>query len=108
MSALLIRADHASRTRVPGCVPIGSCSSISKRSPPPISTASVPQNIAVRGRWPSQTLVCYRSATGVDFRPRPASLQEQSMSKFVISPHLRMQEWVAEEKGYFAAEELYY
>ena len=25
-----------------------------------------------------------------------------NMSKFVISPHMRLQEWVAEEKGYFA------
>jgi hypothetical protein len=30
------------------------------------------------------------------------------MGKFVISPHFRLQEWVAEEKGYFAAEGLAY
>src|SRR5437762_7766711 len=30
------------------------------------------------------------------------------MDKFVISPHFRLQEWVAEEKGYFAAEGLDY
>jgi hypothetical protein len=30
------------------------------------------------------------------------------MSKFVISPHFRLQEWVAEEKGYFGAEGLDY
>jgi hypothetical protein len=30
------------------------------------------------------------------------------MSRFVISPHFRLQEWVAEEKGYFAAEGLDY
>jgi hypothetical protein len=30
------------------------------------------------------------------------------MSKFVISPHFRLHEWVAEEKGYFAAEGLEY
>lgn len=30
------------------------------------------------------------------------------MEKFVISPHFRLQEWVAEEKGYFAAEGLEY
>src|SRR4051812_17610520 len=30
------------------------------------------------------------------------------MSKFVISPHFRLQEWVAEEKGYFKAEGLEY
>ncbi|MBI2537621.1 MAG: AMP-binding protein [Gemmatimonadetes bacterium] len=30
------------------------------------------------------------------------------MAKFVISPHFRLQEWVAEEKGYFADEGLDY
>ena len=30
------------------------------------------------------------------------------MSRFVISPHFRLQEWVAEEKGYFAGEGLDY
>ncbi len=30
------------------------------------------------------------------------------MPKFVISPHFRLQEWVAEEKGYFKAEGLDY
>ncbi len=30
------------------------------------------------------------------------------MGKFVIGPHFRLQEWVAEEKGYFAAEGLDY
>src|SRR5258708_29989134 len=30
------------------------------------------------------------------------------MSKFVISPHFRLQEWVAEEKGYFKTEGLAY
>ena len=30
------------------------------------------------------------------------------MPKFVIEPHFRLQEWVAEEKGYFHAEELDY
>ena len=30
------------------------------------------------------------------------------MSKFLISPHFRLQEWVAEEKGYFADEGLHY
>ena len=30
------------------------------------------------------------------------------MAKFVIGPHFRLQEWVAEEKGYFAAEGLDY
>ena len=30
------------------------------------------------------------------------------MSKFVIEPHFRLQEWVAEEKGYFGDEGLEY
>jgi hypothetical protein len=30
------------------------------------------------------------------------------MAKFVISPHFRLQEWVAEEKGYFRDEGLDY
>lgn len=30
------------------------------------------------------------------------------MSKFIIAPHFRLQEWIAEEKGYFAAEGLDY
>ena len=30
------------------------------------------------------------------------------MGKFVISPHFRLHEWVAEEKGYFRAEGLDY
>jgi len=30
------------------------------------------------------------------------------MAKFVIAPHMRLHEWVAEEKGYFAAEGLDY
>jgi hypothetical protein len=29
-------------------------------------------------------------------------------SKFVIQPHFRLQEWVAEEKGYFSDESLDY
>ena len=30
------------------------------------------------------------------------------MPKFVIEPHFRLQEWIAEEKGYFATEGLDY
>src|SRR6516164_4743086 len=30
------------------------------------------------------------------------------MAKFVVAPHFRLQEWVAEEKGYFAAEGVAY
>jgi hypothetical protein len=44
-------------------------------------------------------------------RSRPAAkiaYEEETMGKFVIAPHMRLQEWVAEEKGYFAAEGLDY
>src|SRR5512146_184304 len=34
--------------------------------------------------------------------------ERSSMSKFVIQPHFRLQEWVAEEKGYFTQEGLDY
>src|ERR1700743_2230125 len=34
--------------------------------------------------------------------------KEVPLPKFVIAPHMRLQEWVAEEKGYFAAESLDY
>ena len=30
------------------------------------------------------------------------------MARFVIAPHMRLHEWVAEEKGYFADEGLDY
>ena len=30
------------------------------------------------------------------------------MAKFIVEPHFRLQEWVAEEKGYFRAEGLDY
>jgi hypothetical protein len=30
------------------------------------------------------------------------------MVKFLVEPHFRLQEWVAEEKGYFSAEGLDY
>jgi hypothetical protein len=33
---------------------------------------------------------------------------EEAMPKFVIQPHFRLQEWVAEEKGYFKDEGLEY
>jgi hypothetical protein len=34
--------------------------------------------------------------------------REHAMSKFIIEPHFRLQEWVADEKGYFRAEGLDY
>src|SRR6185436_18659161 len=34
--------------------------------------------------------------------------RRNAMAKFAIEPHFRLQEWVAEEKGYFAAEGLDY
>ena len=33
---------------------------------------------------------------------------EVVMSRFLIEPHFRLQEWVAEEKGYFRSEGLDY
>src|SRR2546427_8814567 len=36
------------------------------------------------------------------------ALEEAQMARFVISPHFRLHEWVAEEKGYFSAEGLDY
>jgi ABC-type nitrate/sulfonate/bicarbonate transport system substrate-binding protein len=39
---------------------------------------------------------------------RGISLEERDMPRFVIEPHFRLQEWVAEEKGYFAQEGLDY
>src|SRR5438034_11702780 len=35
-----------------------------------------------------------------------ASRREPTMATFIISPHFRLQEWVAEEKRYFAQEEI--
>ena len=36
------------------------------------------------------------------------SEQEREMGKFLITPHFRLHEWVAEEKGYFKSEGLDY
>jgi hypothetical protein len=43
-------------------------------------------------------------------RPRFAGGAQEGpgMGRFVIAPHMRLHEWVAEEKGYFAAEGLEY
>jgi hypothetical protein len=38
----------------------------------------------------------------------PPKQKEGTMATFVIEPHFRLQEWVAEEKGYFRAEGLDY
>ena len=40
--------------------------------------------------------------------PFEEPIPEDAMAKFVIEPHFRLQEWVAEEKGYFRAEGLDY
>src|SRR5262245_36132458 len=58
------------------------------------------------GRVPRQ-FFCIPFSYGVDFHDTE-SAEESSMSKFVISPHFRLQEWVAEEKGHFKAEGLDY
>src|ERR1700686_1570011 len=35
-------------------------------------------------------------------------IESTAMGKFIIAPHMRIQEWVAEAKGYFSAEGLDY
>src|SRR5271169_5513843 len=40
--------------------------------------------------------------------PHALQAQRKHMAKFTIAPHMRLHEWVAEEKGYFAAEGLDY
>src|SRR5437660_3142302 len=55
----------------------------------------------------SQTGFLIISYYGLPCRLQRA-LEEAQMSKFVISPHFRLHEWVAEEKGYFKAEGLDY
>jgi hypothetical protein len=37
----------------------------------------------------------------VNQKPPGLSIRETAMSQFIIEPHFRLQEWVAEEKGYF-------
>src|ERR1700710_51054 len=39
--------------------------------------------------------------------PQPTS-GSHAMAKFIVEPHFRLQEWVAEEKGYFRNEGLDY
>src|SRR6185437_15309669 len=39
---------------------------------------------------------------------KPTERKEIAMGKFIVEPHFRLQEWVAEEKGYFRAESLDY
>src|SRR5687767_1303172 len=41
-------------------------------------------------------------------RPDKISREVRAMAEFIIQPHFRLHEWVAEEKGYFAAEGLDY
>jgi hypothetical protein len=67
----------------------------------------------VRGASPStangrriQTIAADRPAGGA--QPDMKSQKEEAMSKFVIEPHFRLQEWVAEEKDYFRDEGLDY
>jgi ABC-type nitrate/sulfonate/bicarbonate transport system substrate-binding protein len=50
----------------------------------------------------------FRGPCGYIFSAGSRAGQEEAMGKFVISPHFRLQEWVAEEKGYFKAEGLDY
>ena len=39
---------------------------------------------------------------------RTSKMESVRMARFMIAPHMRLQEWVAEEKGYFSAEGLEY
>src|SRR5437016_5790556 len=55
----------------------------------------------------SQTGFLIISYYGLPCRLQRA-LEEAQMARFVISPHFRLHEWVAEEKGYFRAEGLDY
>src|SRR5438034_5426757 len=55
----------------------------------------------------SQTGFLIISYYGLPCRLQRA-LEEAQMAKFVIQPHFRLHEWVAEEKGYFKAEGLDY
>jgi hypothetical protein len=45
---------------------------------------------------------------GAPAATRPDLIEEPDMPTFVIEPHFRLQEWVAEEKGYFTQEGLDY
>src|SRR5439155_23102002 len=47
------------------------------------------------------------SRGGINYRQRTRS-KEMAKKKFIIEPHFRLQEWVAEEKGYFKDEGLDY
>src|SRR2546421_1469545 len=55
----------------------------------------------------SQTGFLIISYYGLPCRLQRA-LEEAQMARFVIAPHFRLHEWVAEEKGYFRAEGLDY
>src|SRR4051794_12997692 len=52
------------------------------------------------------------SRDGLPTWPRASSLSAKStgvsMEKFIVAPHFRLHEWVAEEKGYFGDEGLDY
>jgi hypothetical protein len=49
-----------------------------------------------------QTARCWGSKTPL------ARFREDGMAKFIVEPHFRLQEWVAEEKGYFRDQGLDY
>jgi hypothetical protein len=49
-----------------------------------------------------------RKRTGASVGTSQRAPMEDHMGKFVIEPHFRLQEWVAEEKGYFKDEGLDY
>jgi hypothetical protein len=53
-------------------------------------------------------LIAQRKAKRGHAPHQPKSHKEESMANFIIEPHFRLQEWVAEEKGYFRDEGLDY
>src|SRR5919198_713819 len=48
------------------------------------------------------------SSSSPDDKSGHWTLEDAAMTKFIIEPHFRLQEWVAEEKGYFRDEGLDY
>jgi NitT/TauT family transport system substrate-binding protein len=52
--------------------------------------------------------LCGFDSAAIIFATAKAAAKEFGLGKFIIGPHMRLQEWVAEEKGYFKDEDLDY
>src|SRR5262249_49967837 len=62
-----------------------------------------------RSRQDDPRASCCRGRLGAAQRPDSRLLKgRETMAKFIIEPHFRLHEWVAEEKGYFRDEGLDY